>query len=86
MNFFPEGGVKEREELQLKVAHMKEEQASEIREIRQKHQQEIDSLKKAFVEQTKTEVEKGTLNLLQKSAVLITFENDFAQVISVMNF
>lgn len=87
MNFFPEGGVKEREELQLKVAQIKEEQASEIREIRQKHQQEIDSLKKVFVEQTKTEIEKGTLNFLQESAVLIMFKRMiFAQVTSVMNF
>lgn len=64
---FADGGVKEREELELKVAQIKEEHASEIRKIHQKHQQEIDSLKKAFVEQTKTEIEKGTLIQLQES-------------------
>lgn len=53
--------LKERESLHALMINLKEEQAVEIKGLRTKHQQEIGSLKKTFVERTKMEIDRSEL-------------------------
>lgn len=56
--------LKERESLHALMINLKEEQAAETKGLRTKHQQEIGSLKKTFVERTKMEIDRSELYLL----------------------
>lgn len=56
--------LNEREGLHVLTMKLKEEKEMAIEGLRTKHQNEIETLKKVFSEQTKVEVNQGMMNFL----------------------